>query len=377
MTVGRLGAERSVQVGVELLVRPVIRPANDVGDAGSRCRRRRSRGGTSACRRSARAALLRTAARDRRRAPRPDDVRRARSGAPGLRPRRCRASERSATIASSPPGTFRAGSVSSIRSSMYSPKRRFATALSALPTWSVPVGLGANRTRGMGSSLSGGARASRYPGPRALVGCRGGRGHDARAHRRGARDGAVAGRARGAARGRPGKSVGSPRRSKRGGGAAGDHALGQAHSQSACGSCQPSRSVSGTGRSTAGQADHTTRDRGDRAAHGERQLVRAPRGAGESDRHHRRGRRRLPVLLRPVLRVSPARELRRTERRRRRREDGCRDATRDRTGGPGCPGDRRGARLGVLLQLQQRPRAVALRHGPGRRGTGLHSRCRG
>ena len=44
-------------------------------------------------------------------------------------------------------GTFRAGSVSSIRSSSQSPNRRFATALSALPTCSVPVGLGAKRTR--------------------------------------------------------------------------------------------------------------------------------------------------------------------------------------------------------------------------------------
>src|SRR5579885_317633 len=47
---------------------------------------------------------------------------------------------------SSPPGTLRAGSVSSMRSSIRSPKRRLATALSALPTCSVPVGLGANRT---------------------------------------------------------------------------------------------------------------------------------------------------------------------------------------------------------------------------------------
>src|SRR5918992_808375 len=51
---------------------------------------------------------------------------------------------RSSRIACSPPGTFRAGSVSSIRSSIQSPKRRFATALSAFPTWSDPVGLGSN-----------------------------------------------------------------------------------------------------------------------------------------------------------------------------------------------------------------------------------------
>ena len=42
---------------------------------------------------------------------------------------------------------LRAGSVSSIRSSIQSPKARLATADSALPTCSVPVGLGAKRTR--------------------------------------------------------------------------------------------------------------------------------------------------------------------------------------------------------------------------------------
>src|SRR5262245_31539065 len=49
-------------------------------------------------------------------------------------------------MSSSPPGTFRCGSVSSIRSSIQSPRRRFATALSALPTCRDPVGLGAKRT---------------------------------------------------------------------------------------------------------------------------------------------------------------------------------------------------------------------------------------
>src|SRR5437763_1215290 len=50
-------------------------------------------------------------------------------------------------ISSSPPGTFRAGSVSSIRSSIQSPNSRLATALSAFPTCREPVGLGAKRTR--------------------------------------------------------------------------------------------------------------------------------------------------------------------------------------------------------------------------------------
>ena len=49
------------------------------------------------------------------------------------------------------PRYFRAGSVSSIRSSIQSPARRLMTALRALPTWSEPVGLGAKRTRTIGS----------------------------------------------------------------------------------------------------------------------------------------------------------------------------------------------------------------------------------
>jgi hypothetical protein len=59
--------------------------------------------------------------------------------------------ERSSRIAPSPPSTFRAGSVSSMRStsapSRASANRRLATAVSAFPRWSDPVGLGAKRTR--------------------------------------------------------------------------------------------------------------------------------------------------------------------------------------------------------------------------------------
>src|SRR5690348_15285067 len=62
---------------------------------------------------------------------------------------------RSSSTPSSPPGRFRAGSVSSIRSSSQSPNLRFATALSALPTWSDPVGLGAKRTRVMSRTYRG------------------------------------------------------------------------------------------------------------------------------------------------------------------------------------------------------------------------------
>src|SRR5689334_1421820 len=58
---------------------------------------------------------------------------------------------RSAAIVRAPSSTFRAASVSSTRRSIVPPpssaKRRFATALSALPRWSEPVGLGAKRTR--------------------------------------------------------------------------------------------------------------------------------------------------------------------------------------------------------------------------------------
>src|SRR5436190_2386007 len=61
---------------------------------------------------------------------------------------------RSRMIASSPPGTARAGSVSSIRSSIQSPNARFATALSAFPTCRLPVGLGAKRTRTISGSQS-------------------------------------------------------------------------------------------------------------------------------------------------------------------------------------------------------------------------------
>src|SRR5215475_16227308 len=64
-------------------------------------------------------------------------------------------------IASSPPGTLRAGSVSSIRSSIQSPSERFATALSALPTCREPVGLGAKRVRLMARNLAPGAIGER------------------------------------------------------------------------------------------------------------------------------------------------------------------------------------------------------------------------
>ena len=46
----RLGAERLEQPPVQRLVRPVVVPADHVRDRRSRCRRRRSRGGRSACR---------------------------------------------------------------------------------------------------------------------------------------------------------------------------------------------------------------------------------------------------------------------------------------------------------------------------------------
>ena len=311
-----------MQVGVQLLVRPVIRAADHVGDPevdvvddAREVERRRA---VVAPEHHA----LETLRAARPRAPPRGDARRARSAAPGLRPRRCRASARSSTIASSPPGDVprRVGVVDP----QQHPVAEAAVRDRAQRVADVqrPGRAGCEPDAGHGPSLSGGARASRYPGPRALVGCRGGRGHDARAHRRGAGDGAAAGRARGAARGRPRTSGESPRCGKRGGGAAGDHALGEAHSQPARGSRPPARrsvwrqvaALQGkltTPRATAVIGQLTENDNWF-----------ARRGPPpEPDRHRRRRRRRLPVLLGQVLRVPSARELRRTERRRRRRED--------------------------------------------------------
>ena len=142
---GRLGAERARELRVQRLVRPVVVPADHVRDPEVDVVHDRGElvGG---------AAVL-PHERHRRRAGRAELLGRlpVALSALGLAHRPVVPLDpeprRSSTIASSPPGTFRAGSVSSIRKSIQSPKPRFATAESALPMCSVPVGLGAKRTR--------------------------------------------------------------------------------------------------------------------------------------------------------------------------------------------------------------------------------------
>ena len=83
--------------------------------------------------------------------PQPHGLRLARSAAPAPGPTQCRATRDRPRVASSPPSRRRAASVSSIRNVRVPPRasanRRFATAVSALPRCSDPVGLGAKRTR--------------------------------------------------------------------------------------------------------------------------------------------------------------------------------------------------------------------------------------
>ena len=80
------------------------------------------------------------------RAPPRGGARRARSGGTGPSFHGSPSHSRSSRIASTAPSTSRERSVSSIRSSSQSPRRRFATAERALPRCSEPVGLGAKRT---------------------------------------------------------------------------------------------------------------------------------------------------------------------------------------------------------------------------------------
>ena len=94
---------------------------------------------------------LSAAARERLLGGRRRRSRRARSGAPAPRRMPTPSHASSPRIASSPPATVREASVSSMRRTRTPPcssaNRRLATAVSALPTWSEPVGLGAKRTR--------------------------------------------------------------------------------------------------------------------------------------------------------------------------------------------------------------------------------------
>ena len=151
---GRFRAERLGQLAVQRLVRPVVVAADDVrdpevdvvDDARELIRRRPVLAEQRDPRRTGRR-LQRVAAGRRDRAPG------ARSGGSGPRPSATPSHSRSRRISSSPPGTLRAGSVSSIRSRKWSPKLRLATALRAFPTWSEPVGLGAKRTLFICASL--------------------------------------------------------------------------------------------------------------------------------------------------------------------------------------------------------------------------------
>ena len=160
---GQLTAERARDPALQLLVRAMVRAADHVRDAevevvgdrrqlvGGRAVRHgaasRRRGGASRPRRaSAPPSRLRTLRPRRRRASPRSLCRTGPSSHVDAEPsevvedRRLAALRRSAS-----------GSVSSIRSTSTPPrssaKRRFATAVSALPRWSEPVGLGANRTR--------------------------------------------------------------------------------------------------------------------------------------------------------------------------------------------------------------------------------------
>ena len=151
----RLAAEGpGSAAGLQLGVRTVVAAAEDVRDIRNRDRRLPSRAGTSGspsvAERGAAEAEGAFGARlaERMRRPR-GAAHTARSAAPDPRPSRCPSQSRSAEVSLAPPSTLRVGSChrcSSSRPSCSSAKRRLATALSALPRWSEPVGLGAKRT---------------------------------------------------------------------------------------------------------------------------------------------------------------------------------------------------------------------------------------
>ena len=137
------------------------------------------------------------------------------------------------------------------------------------------------------------------------------------------------------------------------------------------GGAAPLAAAAGGGDRT--RADGAARARGLLTARGERRLVRPPRRAGVADGRDRRRRRRLPLLPRPGLRVPPARELRRAQRRRREQEPRDHGAAGERTARARRPRDERHG-LGVLLQLLGRPRPVALRVRAGGRCPGARPR---
>ena len=155
---GRLAAERADQLRLELGVRAMVGAANDVRDlevevvdrARELVRRRAVRAQQRRLPEAQRALGVRLADRVRRLAMAHEPLALAQRP---LVPADAEPVE-VATIASAPPSTLRAASVSSIRSRNRPPcssaKRRFATALSALPRCSDPVGLGAKRTLTIG-----------------------------------------------------------------------------------------------------------------------------------------------------------------------------------------------------------------------------------
>ena len=160
----------AMQRGLHLGVRPVVGAADHVRDPEVEVVDRRSRADTSACRRARSSVSC-----PNRSAPSASGspiwcaprggARSARSGAPAPRPRRRRATR---DRRRSPPPRPRRSARRPCRRSAAgttppcsSAKRRFATALSAPPRCSEPVGLGAKRTRTMRARYTGACDGSR------------------------------------------------------------------------------------------------------------------------------------------------------------------------------------------------------------------------
>ena len=159
---GQLTADRAGDPALQRLVRTVIRAADDVRDPERRGRRRRSRAGRSrvpSARRSVTPSSRSEPSASRVAPPvalgdaagRRVDVAALALAQRALVPRDPEPAE---VVAGSPPrrpAPSASRSVSSIRARAHrrcsSAKRRFATAVSALPRCSEPVGLGAKRTR--------------------------------------------------------------------------------------------------------------------------------------------------------------------------------------------------------------------------------------
>ena len=149
-------AERLGQRAVQRLVRPVVVAADhvrdpevDVVDDG------RELVGRRAVRPQQRRSPIEARSRPRRARPAASRwrVARARSGAPAPRPSRSRATRGRRGSPPRRPGRCAPGRCRRSAAASSSPKARFATAVSALPRCSEPVGLGAKRTLFMAASL--------------------------------------------------------------------------------------------------------------------------------------------------------------------------------------------------------------------------------